>query len=112
MAVLLELEGRLHQFAGAAFGLDVTAGHRLAVVLLERRLRIEGVDGGQSAVHEEEDDALDSLRMIELGDAQAAIGERDRSRAGQRLAEHAGESHHAEAVANFAERFAASNWIS
>ena len=113
LAVLLELERRLHQFARAALGRDGAAGQRLAVVLFERRLRIEGIDRGESAVHEQEDDALDALRIIELA--------RRRSRtppafvtAGARhgFAEHAGERHHAEAVAHAPQRFSSGERIS
>ena len=70
-------------------------------------LGIEGIDGGEAAVHEEEDDPLDLLRVVELGDAQAAIGQRDRAGAIDGFAQHAGERHHAEAVADAAKRFAA-----
>ena len=107
LPVLLELERRLHQFAGAAFGLDGAAGQRLAVVLLEHRLGIEAIDGGAAAVHEQEDDALDALRVIELGDADVAVGIEHCAGPGQRVTQHAGKRHHAEAVADPAQRFPA-----
>ena len=62
----LNVNGDLHQRAGLALGRDRAAGQRLAVVLVEHRLRIEAVDLRQAAVHEQEDDALRARRMIEL----------------------------------------------
>ena len=46
LAVLLELKGRAHEFAGAAFSFDLGAGEGLTVVLIEHRLRVEAVNGG------------------------------------------------------------------
>ena len=66
LAVLLERERRSHQRAGLALGGDRAAGQRLAVVLVEHRLRIEAVDLRQAAVHEQEDHALGARGMIEL----------------------------------------------
>jgi hypothetical protein len=73
LPVLLELERRLHQFAGSALGFDVSAGKRLAVILLERGLRIEAIDGGASSVHEQEDHAFDALRIVQFSGENAAI---------------------------------------
>jgi hypothetical protein len=44
LAVLLELERRLHQVAGLALRLHRAAGQRLTVVLVEHRLGVEAVD--------------------------------------------------------------------
>ena len=52
LAVLLELERRLHQLAGPALGLDPAAGNRLPIVLLKRGFGIERIDGGAASVHE------------------------------------------------------------
>ena len=49
------------------------AGQRLAVILVEHRLRIEAVDLRQAAVHEQEDDALGARRMIELARIDGAV---------------------------------------
>ena len=111
LPVFLELERRLHQLAGSPLGGDGAAGHGLAVVLGKHRLGIERIDGGEPAVHEEEDDALHALRVIELRNAEAGFpGGYSGSR--HRLAEHSGERHHAEAIADPAQRFSASKWIS
>ena len=111
LPVLLEFERRLHQLAGAALGLDGAAGKRLAVVLLERGLGIEAIDGGAAAVHEEEDDALDPLRVFELRHSNVAVGIEHGARLGQRVTQHAGKGHHAEAVADLAERFPAGQGV-
>ena len=42
-AVLLERERRTHQRAGLPLGRNRSAGERLAVILVEHRLRIEAV---------------------------------------------------------------------
>ena len=87
------------------------AGQRLAVVLVEHRLGIEAVDLRQPAVHEQEDDVLGAR-----GDDRACA--RRARRAGRTLSGPAaraidsptrlGERQHAEAVANAAQRVAAS----
>jgi hypothetical protein len=74
---------------------DRAAGQRLAVILVERRFGIEAVDLRQAAVHEQEDDVLRASRMVERGGA------------GHRVADEAGKGHHAEAVADAAQCFAA-----
>ena len=108
LAVLLELEGRAHEGAGAAFGFDLDAGQRLAVVLIEHGLRVEAVDGGQAAVHEQEDDAFDALGVIEGSGAERAAGAVDEAfGSGNRLVHQASEGHHAETVADAAQSFAA-----
>ena len=65
LAVALERERRLHQRAGLALGRDGAARQRLAVVLVEHRLRIEAVDLRQPAVHEQEDDVLGARGMVQ-----------------------------------------------
>ena len=59
LAVLLEFERRAQQVAGLARN-DARLGERqgLAVVAIEERLVIEGVDLRGAAMHEQEDDAL------------------------------------------------------
>ena len=49
LAILLELEGRLHQGTGLALMPKITARHRLAVVLGQHRLGIEAVVLAESA---------------------------------------------------------------
>ena len=67
---------------------------------------VEGVDLRQAAVHEQEDDALGPRRMIELA-RRRRCRRAHGAGARQRLADHAGERHHAEAAAHPAERVAA-----
>ena len=52
--------------AGLPLGGDRSAGQRLAVVLVEHRLRVEAVHLREAAVHEEEDDVL-RLRRDDAG---------------------------------------------
>ena len=54
------------------------------MILFERGLGIEAVDGREPAVHEEKDDALDFLRVVEVGDADVTTGIEDSTRTGER----------------------------
>jgi len=59
LAVFLELKGRAEQVTG--FGplqLGLLEGQRLAIIGCQTRLRIERVNMGRSAGHEEEDDSF------------------------------------------------------
>jgi hypothetical protein len=108
LAVAREAERRLHQRAGLAFGGHGAARERLAVILRQHRLRIEAVHLRQPAVHEEEDDVFRARGMV-----QALRELRRRGLAGgeagglERVADQAGERHHAEAAADATERVAA-----
>jgi hypothetical protein len=44
LAVLLEREGRAHQGAGLALGLNLSPGQGLSVIFVEHRFRVEAVD--------------------------------------------------------------------
>src|SRR5467141_2643575 len=61
LAELLELEWGLEQVAGLALRSQIGRRHRLAVILGEHRLGIEGVDLAGTAVEEQENHTL-SLR--------------------------------------------------
>jgi len=58
LSEFLELKWGLQQVAGFALGLQVGGGHRLAVVLGEHRLGVEGVHLAWAAVEKQEDYAL------------------------------------------------------
>src|SRR5262249_61487232 len=63
LAVLLELPRRLEERAGLGEGdARAGAGKRLAVITIEKRLRVKRVDRARAALHEQEDDAL-GLRL-------------------------------------------------
>ena len=64
--MLRELERRGEGRAGPALGAEVAGGQRLARVLGERGLGVEGIDVGRAAVHEEVDDALGLGREVRL----------------------------------------------
>ena len=64
-AVFLELEGGPHQLPlGAAHGVDQLLGGFLTGVFLERRLGVERVDLGRTAIHEEMDDPFRLRREV------------------------------------------------
>ena len=106
LAVLLELERRLHQHAGAALGLDLLARQRLAVVLVEHRLGIEAVDLRHATVHEQKDDLPGPGREVGAAAGDGAAGARMQS-AGleQRLLDHVGKGQHAEAGSHSTQSF-------
>ena len=81
-------------------GRDRPAGQRLAVILVEHRLGIEGVDLRRAAVHEQEDDALGARGVIQLALVDAAVLRERPGRPDDRLADQAGERQHAEPVAH------------
>ena len=68
---------------------DRAAGQRLAVILVEHRLRIEAVDLRQPAVHEEEDHALGARGVIELARVEPASCAERTGRPGDRFADEA-----------------------
>src|SRR5207247_5218382 len=96
--------------ARLALGGDRAARRRLTVVFVQRRLRIEAVRLGQAAVHEEEDHALGTRRVIELAHLEAAVLRLDCAGTHERLAHETGERQHPETVAHLAERVATGYW--
>src|SRR5215204_4265407 len=66
LAVLLELPWRLHQTADVVLpeGESSFKRHRFAVIFVQARFGIECIDTRRTAVHEKEDDALDSRRQM------------------------------------------------
>ena len=104
LAVLLELEWRLHQIAGLALVIGDGARQRLAVVLLQHRLVIEGVHLRRAAVHEQENNVLGLGLEIWNARAWDALY-RSRVRPGERFTHQTGKAQHAEAAAHPAQRF-------
>src|SRR5262249_41937230 len=100
LSILLELERGLHEFAGTALGLDRAARKRLSVVPFQGMLGVEAVDSGAAPVHEKENDPLDALGIVKLGDPDVSVRIEYRAGAGKGVAEHSGKCHHAEAVAH------------
>jgi hypothetical protein len=99
MAVLMELP---RGFQDVADIIELGGGHlerdRLAVLLDQARLGVEGVDLGGAAVHEQEDDALRPrgvVRSLPIGDG-----------GGRLVGEEGGEGHSAEAVGALLEHLA------
>ncbi len=88
----------------------MTAGSGWPSYFFERGLRVEAIDVREAAVHEEEDDALDALRIVELGDSDIAVGGDHRRGFGERLPQHAGKRHHAEAAPHTGQCLSASYW--
>ena len=74
LSVLAERERRLEQIAGLALGLEVPAGQRLAVELVEHRLGVEGVDLRRPAVEEKEDDVFGLGREVRRFGASGFMG--------------------------------------
>ncbi len=99
LAVVLELEGRPHERPRLALRLDLVR-NRLAVIPVELRLRVEGVDLRHAPVHEKEDDVLGA--GLEIGLRQNSPERRtDRARRlHQRRPDHLRERHHPEAGAH------------
>ncbi len=100
LPIFLEAERRLHQDAGLALGHDLFARHRLPVVLVEHRLRVERVDLRHSAVHEQKDDLLGARLEVWLGDHWTAGRCRSSTGPEHGLIDQVGERRHAEAGAH------------
>src|SRR5262249_57289343 len=102
-AVLLELEWGGEGGPGRAFGREVAGGELLAVVFLQLRLRVEGVDLARTAVEIDVDDVPGLGRKVRLP---------GRERVDRRRGEEAGvgedprQSEHAEPGAGAGEPFA------
>src|SRR5262252_9756435 len=111
LAVLLEFERRLHQFTCPPLRADRAAWHRLAIVFLECRFGIEAVDRGAPAIHEQKNDALHALRIIECGDTTCSVWRNDALGVGEGLTHKTGESHHAETTSDSAQGFAAGHRV-
>src|SRR5262249_31957564 len=85
LATLRELERRLHQPAGATFGLLFQTGWLLAVVLDQRRLGVERIDLRRATVHEEVDDALGLRLEVRLLRRQRVVAAGDERGGGAEL---------------------------
>ena len=112
LAVFLERKRRPHQGSGLALGRDRAARERLAVILVEHRLRIEAVNLGQSAVHEQKNHPLCARRMVKLANVEAVLTVVAATGTGteQRLVDEAREGEHPKSIADPTERVAARNW--
>src|SRR2546425_2280281 len=103
----LEGERRAHEVAGLPLGLRISARHRLAVVLVQKRFRVERINLRQAAVQEKEDDVFGlggEVRRFRIewpgeGVLDAGLGERS--------VERVGEGYQAEPAAHPAQRLAA-----
>ena len=67
LTVLLEGEGRAQQRSGLALGGHDAARQRLAVILLQRRFRIEAIHLRKAAINVQKDDALGLGFMMQFG---------------------------------------------
>jgi hypothetical protein len=103
LSAWLEWKRRCQQLL--RFSLSVSAWHQLPVVLGERRLGIEGVHMGGSAVQEQEDDVLGPGGEMRWADFQ-------RSGGFAVTRQNAGQSQHSKAVSSDAQEFTASHQIS
>jgi hypothetical protein len=64
LTISAERKRRTHEVAGGAVRLDFWAGHRLAVMLVKKRLGIERVHLRPAAIHKEKDHPLDPSREM------------------------------------------------
>ena len=109
LAVFLESEGRLVGDAGLALGL-VMNRQGFAVVFVEQRFAVEGVDLGGPAVHEQVDDVFGGGRVMGLFRAQRRSGGGGGGTAGCRgsfVVEQRSERQPADAAAGLLQPFAA-----
>ena len=89
--MLGELEGRLHQVAGGAVGLQLRAGHGFAVALVEDWLRVKRVDVGHSSVEEQKDHPLGFRR--EVGAGGCSFGQAEEAKAAADTAQYVSSQH-------------------
>ena len=97
-AVFPEGEGGPHQGAGGELGARGLVGQRLAVVLVEHRLAVEGIDLGEPALQEHDNDVFGLGSEVRRFGRPGVAGDRDGSR---------GETGHPQAGAELLQRLPA-----